>query len=209
MKRITYTVDCYEYSELSDKAKERVNQWYLDDDFRPQEFENMVNQDIKNVFGDVEAHCQFSLNSCQGDGLNIYGTLNASAFFDGGPKNAPALPWPTGYTEKEKRTLIHYSDVCQGIKIPENREYSYCMSDYINISDEWENWLFDIPYKNINSALILKFQNDVQKLVRAYCKEWESIGYKYFYEADPEEVQETCEANNWFFDINGHFLPGV
>ena len=75
---ITTTYEIYKFNELSDDAKERVKQWYLDGQ------ENMTFiftedciEDLHNLFGDNSLEVQYSLAGCQGDGFNIY----ISAFF--------------------------------------------------------------------------------------------------------------------------------
>lgn len=35
--------------------------------------------------------------------------------------------------------------------------------------------------------------------------QYEKYGYKYFYEADEEEITEVCEANGWEFLEDGTF----
>lgn len=207
MKRITYTVDCYEYPELSPEAKENVHRWFLDDPFRTDDFTDMVKSDVSALLEPVEFNVQYSLAYCQGDGLNVSGRFNVEGFRNGS-KNAPLLPWPE-YSEKEWRTLQHYNDICGPFTIPQNRHYCYCMYSSIDFADNWISELEDQCYSGINRPLIRDFESKIKVWHKAFCKEWEEIGYKYFYEADPEEVAEMCAANNWYFDIDGNFLPGV
>ena len=75
MKTIKRKYNTYDFSELNESAKERVRQWYLDDDMRSSDWENEIEQDLMIMFPNSDLHIQFSLNSCQGDGVNIYGEL--------------------------------------------------------------------------------------------------------------------------------------
>ena len=75
MKTIKRKYNTYDFSELNESAKERVRQWYLDDDMRSSDWENEIEQDLMIMFPNSDLHIQFSLNSCQGDGVNIYGNL--------------------------------------------------------------------------------------------------------------------------------------
>ena len=52
----------YNFSELSEDAKEKAKQWYLDDDFRPQEFENIYTEDLHYLFNNSDLKMQFSLS---------------------------------------------------------------------------------------------------------------------------------------------------
>ena len=81
MEIITREYKVYNFSELSEDAKEKVKQWYLDDDFRPYEFENIYTEDLKYLFNNSDLKLQFSLSYCQGDGLNIYGKLDLMDVF--------------------------------------------------------------------------------------------------------------------------------
>lgn len=203
-----YTLNAYEYGELSPEAKEKVHAWFLDDPYRNNDFSDMLKSDVEEVARPLHFNIQYSLGYCQGDGLNIYGKFDVAPFRDGS-KRAPNLPWPTGYTEKEWRTLQHYSDVCGGFELPYNQHYCYCMARYLNFAEDWEYSLEAANYKNINRALIQRFENSIRLWYSSYCSQWENIGYKYFYEADPEEVAETCAVNDWYFTADGDFLPGV
>ena len=75
MKTIKRKYNTYDFSELNESAKERARQWYLDDDMRSSDWENEIEQDLMTMFPNSDLHIQFSLNSCQGDGVNIYGEL--------------------------------------------------------------------------------------------------------------------------------------
>ena len=78
MEIVTKEYNVYDFSELSEDAKEKAKQWYLDDDFRPSEFTEIYEQDLQNIFPDSELKLQYSLRYCQGDGLNIYGNLDVN-----------------------------------------------------------------------------------------------------------------------------------
>ena len=81
MRTVTKTYNVYKYNELSEDAKEKVKQWYLDDDFSPQEFENSCMDALNRLFPNSDLKVQFSLSACQGDGFNIYGKLDLSDVF--------------------------------------------------------------------------------------------------------------------------------
>lgn len=112
MEVVTREYKIYNFSELSEDAKDKAKQWYLDDDFRPSEFTEIYEQDLRNIFPDSELKLQYSLNYCQGDGLNIYGELNVSnvlnlpkSHFCGDEFN-DLIEY---FTEKELRTISRYS----------------------------------------------------------------------------------------------------
>ena len=50
MEVVTREYKVYNFSELSEDAKEKAKQWYLDDDFRPLEFrETMLLKDTPEI----------------------------------------------------------------------------------------------------------------------------------------------------------------
>ena len=78
MREIIKKFNVYQYSELSDEAKAKVRSWYIDDPFRAEELTDMINEDLKNLFPNSELKVEWSLSSCQGDGVKClfskYGT---------------------------------------------------------------------------------------------------------------------------------------
>ena len=66
MKVITRKYKVYEYKELSDEAKEKAKQWFLDDDgLRFENFKDMYEWDLLNIFPTSFLHLQASFNFCQ------------------------------------------------------------------------------------------------------------------------------------------------
>lgn len=61
----------YSYAELSEESKGTAKQFYLDGQ-EPETFQDIYEEDLKNLFPRSDLKIEFSLNGCQGDGLNIY-----------------------------------------------------------------------------------------------------------------------------------------
>ena len=199
MKTITITKNLYTFDELDEKAKERVRQWYLDDPIRTDIFtEDITEAFLKEEFPESNLKVQYSLNYCQGDGLNIFGALNLYDFL---PK------WEAN--EKEKKTIEFYIDnSIQNYYFTENKKYNYSCKflDRKNIDvdiAEFCESLDDMQFKNIKTNLITKFFNDIIDYFEEFDRYFEKNGYKWFYEADDDEIIDCCEANEWFFTENG------
>lgn len=210
MDIITREYKVYNYSELSENAKEKAKRWYLDDDFRPQEFTEIYEQDLRNIFPDSDLKLQYSLNYCQGDGLNIYGKLNVNNIL-----NLPKSGFCGNefddmkdyFTEKEIKTIQRYTRECgENIKLPMNNHYNYCCVDRIDLAEEWENDLWYANYKNVNKTLLQKFEQYVIKMIERLCADYEKYGYDFFYNVDDDTMEETCEANEWKFLEDGSFF---
>ena len=211
MEIITREYKVYNFSELSEDAKEKVKQWYLDDDFRPCEFENIYTEDLRYLFNNSDLKLQFSLSYCQGDGLNIYGKLDLMDVFTAirDTKHSGDLfkQYKDLFSEHEQRTIEAYMEVCgREVELPYNRHYCYCIDDRVNFADDWIESLEYCRYKNIQIDTIRKMEKLVGRMFENLSATYEKYGYDYFYNADDEVVNETCEANGWRFLEDGTFF---
>ena len=196
----------YKYNELSDEAKKRVKEWYLED--RPAEFfTDDCEQDLYNLFGENDLKVQYSLASCQGDGFNIYGKIKAKNIFECLEKHNGGTQleeFEDMLTEKEKKTILHYAEECGDIELPMNHRYCYCIASHIDIKNEWYDtlsWYNDD--EDINTETLEKFERMVQNIFITLCSDYEKQGYEYFYEISDEDLEETCEVNDYEFLEDG------
>lgn len=211
MEIITREYKVYNFSELSEGSKEKVKQWYLDDDFRPCEFENIYTEDLRYLFNNSDLKLQFSLSYCQGDGLNIYGKLDLMDVFtairDTEHSGDLFEQYKDLFSEHEQRTIEAYMEVCgREVELPYNRHYCYCIDDRVDFADDWIESLEYCRYKNIQIDTIRKMEKLVGRMFENLSATYEKYGYDYFYNADDEVVNETCEANGWRFLEDGTFF---
>lgn len=207
MRTITKKFNVYQYSELSDEAKAKVRNWYIDDPVRSEELTFLINQDLENLFPNSELKVEWSISCCQGDGVNVYGDL---CFMDlvnmvqnhlcGDNYKA----FENFFSPKEIKTAKFYSEYCGDVKLPTNRMgYTYC---YVSQIDLEADFTYEMSYfRNINLDLLGKMETYVKMVISKYCLDWEEVGYKYFYEPDEEEIEETCEMNEWEFLEDGTY----
>ena len=211
MEIITREYKVYNFSELSEDAKEKVKQWYLDDDFRPCEFENIYTEDLRYLFNNSDLKLQFSLSYCQGDGLNIYGKLDLMDVFtairDTEHSGDLFEQYKDLFSEHEQRTIEAYMEVCgREVELPYNRHYCYCIDDRVDFADDWIESLEYCRYKNIQIDTIRKMEKLVGRMFENLSATYEKYGYDYFYNADDEVVNEECEASGWRFLEDGTFF---
>lgn len=206
MRIETVEYKVYQYNELSEEAKEKARQWYLDgqESFM---FTETVNEDLYNLFGKTNLKVQYSLGYCQGDGLNIYGDIAAENIFNCLEKHNGGTQleeFENILTEKEKKTILKYAEVCGEIELPMNNRYCYSLADRIDIAKSWV-WELETysEYKNINVEVLKKFEKLVRNIFEKLCDNYEEMGYKYFYEISDEDMMEICEANEYEFYENG------
>lgn len=208
MRTVTEVFKVYNYNELSETAKEKVKEWYLNDDFRTYDFSDMCNEDLNNLF-ESNLKVQYSLGYCQGDGLNIYGEVYAEDIFKCLEEHRAGTQleeFESVLTEKEKKTILCYSNECGGIKLEYNNRYCYSLADYIDIVEEWKFQLESYScFKNINTEVLQKFESLVRGIFEKLCTDYEKNGYEYFYEIDDDEILEVCDCNGWEFYENGEF----
>ena len=211
MEIITREYKVYNFSELSEEAKDKVKQWYLDDDFRSYDFENIYTEDLRYLFNNSDLKLQFSLSYCQGDGLNIYGKLDLMDVFtairDTEHSGYLFEQYKDLFSEHEQRTIEAYMEVCgREVELPYNRHYCYCIDDRVDFADDWIESLEYCRYKNIQIDTIIKMEKLVGRMFENLSATYEKYGYDYFYNADDEVVNETCEANGWRFLEDGTFF---
>lgn len=210
MFKFTKEIKVYAYSELSEEAKEKVKQWYLNDQIRCQELTDDYENDLSNIFPNSNLKVQWSLNSCQGDGVNIYGSVNIEDLFTL-PENAPSFNWINGYlTEKEIRTLRFYmKEYKEEVDLPVNRRYTYCMADDIDLAEDFQYELENEGIRDIQIDVLEKAERFVSQIFSQLCMKYEKRGYEYLYEISDEDMEVNCEANEWCFLEDGSFFdPG-
>ena len=206
MRKVEVTYEVYTFPELSDKAKEKVKQWYLDGQ-NPDVFSDDCDDELASLFPNSELKVEYSLSYCQGDGLNIYGELTPVDVLDGIENNSFKLE---GYFSKEEIEILRR--YCRGydfdvIVLPRNIRYGYCMADRIMFA---EDWIEEIKYWNGRcdiEKLIKRFEKFVKDLFKSLAKEYEERGYNYFYEIEESDLAEICEANEYEFLEDGTLFP--
>lgn len=211
MEIVTREYKVYNYNELSEEAKEKVKQWYLDDDFKPQEFENIYTEDLQYLFKNSDLKLQFSLSYCQGDGLNIYGKLDLMDvinLINCKTSNGCCLDnFKNALTKHEQKTIESYMEACgREIKLPYNAHYCYCVADRTDFADDWIEELECSRYKNIKVDTIRKLEKLVRNMFESLSNTYEKYGYSFFYEVDDETMEETCKANEWKFLEDGTYF---
>ena len=201
MKTFTTVTVGYSCNELSESAKEKVKQWYLNDETRNDIFHDDIMLYLHDNFKLSELKVMYSLGYCQGDGLNIYGKLNLYDFLD---------MWQA--SEKEKRTIKFYIDnSIYYYDFKENNIYCYSCKfiDRKYIDDTVEEFIEELQYNqisNIKKPLISHFFNDMIDYFESLDAEFEDNGYNFLYNCDDEEVEYFCAANDYYFTESGDVI---
>jgi len=203
MKKIIDEYFIYNYDELTEKAKEKARE-KLCDIFRDTDsFSEMVRENYNDIFENSDLELQYSLSSCQGDGLNIYGSFYLLDCINYVLEKAPDQ-----FTEKEKRFLTFLSNEFLTVKTKYNNFYCYYTDKTEDFQDEIENDLERQYFRNIPYKTIEKFSKCFNDLFRKYCMEWEKSGYDYFYEYTDQDAIDDSSANEILFYENGEIYRG-
>lgn len=207
MDKYVKEIKAYTFPELTGEAKEKAKEWYLNDETLSWELTNNYESDLSCIFPNSDLKVQWSLSYCQGDGVNIYGSVNMEDIFSL-PQNAPAYNWINGYlTEKEIRTLKFYmSEYKNEVKIPVNRRYCYCMTDRIDLAEDFQYELENMGIRDIRVSVLEKTERLLKRVFSQLCMEYEKQGYAQLYEISDEDMEEICESNGYYFLENGEFF---
>ena len=196
METITREYQVYTYDELSESAKEKVREWYIDDDMRPQIFAEDVDMWLSENFRESDLKVQFSLGYCQGDGLNIYGKVYHTDLLD-------KIDW-SDFTAKEKKFILWAVNRYQFYtEIPSNWRYCYCIADRADFADDLRTDLESDCMRGINESALEKWDSACIDYFETLCGDFEKSGYKYLYEPDEDEIIDMCAANEWKFTEEG------
>ena len=75
-KTVTREFTVYSFSELSEEAKERVRQDYLESNRWPEDFQEMMKSDLDTLFPNSDLKVSFDSSCSQDEHMNIYGDLS-------------------------------------------------------------------------------------------------------------------------------------
>ena len=190
----------YSYNELNDEAKEKVKQWYLNHDWRNEAFQENTEAKLLEQFQNSHLQVKYSLNYCQGDGLNIYGTLNLYDFLDKWDATEMVKEQVKYYFDNSKTEYVFtgHHRYCYSHKFIDKKEIVYIVDEIIEKLQQLE-----IVY---DKTIIQTFFNDRFNYFEELDKKFEQDGYKYLYECDEWEVADFCEANDYYFNKNGELI---
>lgn len=131
-----------------DAAKEEVRQWYIEGQ-EPEIFSEMYQERLDELFPKSILKVQYSLNYCQGDGLNIYGTVYLTEILEN-IKDA--------FSEKELKYLQWvFKEFDVGYTMDENRHYCYCICDRNEYTEDvWSDMEYNC-IRGIKEKVLEKF----------------------------------------------------
>ena len=189
MVTITKKINLYEYNELEKSAKEKAKEQYLN--MRSVFDEDIFTQDsieiIKDYFQFTNGlKVQYSLASCQGDGVNIYGKFDL--------QNVEGMKWLK--SEVGSFELTQNYRYCYSLKSQTEAEtVDEIISEFERASDkEIADWQVMEIRKMVETVF--------EKLKKAE-REIEKYGYDFFYEVSDEEMAEYADSCGVLYMVDG------
>lgn len=214
MRVVTIKKNLYSFGELSPKAQEKAKLVYLDTCRESYEFDDMLREDLNSLFPGADLNFQYSLSCCQGDGLNIYGTLPTKCMKNCVEQYADSNPLFSFYkedkvlTDEEWNFVQEYADQYGDIVLPQNKQYSYCIAYQADIIDD-----LTTVHKNPEALrILLKYDRLITVFFDQFCKQWEDAGYEYFSGSNltNEDWNELFNEMEWeFLDSGEPFFEQV
>lgn len=189
MVTITKKINLYEYNELSEKAKERAKENFLEAkcELGNDEFTEIAMEIVGNYFQFTDGlEVQYSLASCQGDGVNIYGKFDL--------QNVEGMKWL-------KLKVDNF-------ELAENRRYCYSLKSQTEtetvdeIISEFER-ASDREIKDWQVMEIRKMVETVFEKLKKAEREIEKYGYDFFYEVSDEEMAEYADSYEVLYMVDG------
>lgn len=207
MKTITKEIKLYRYNELSEEAREKANEEYLEINRYGDYFEELVKYDLKYAkdCGWIEnIKVIYDLGHSQGDYVNIIGSI----YFED-LNNELKKRFCKGLSNEELnffKQFEKYSEICF-------REFyvgSNCVEINIQLSatpEEMYDLGLDNDFKFEDQEKYYKISPKIEKNIEEWddeiCEEYKELGYRYFYEADEDEIKEYYEDTEQLFLENG------
>lgn len=203
-KTVTKEFTVYSFSELSEEAKERVRQDYLELNRWPEDFQEMMESDLDTLFPNSDLKVSFSVCYCQDDHMDIYGEFSLIDILN--------FLSSADFTEKEIRFLKWaVSEYPQTVKLRDGMQYSRpgvygTKYGIARDSDLTEDLEYDLEYDNIRDIrynTLGKMEKVMKKVFKKICMQWALNAEEYFYSVDDSEVEEWAEDNDYYFTENG------
>lgn len=180
MVTITKKINLYEYNELEENAKEKAKRDFLEVrcELDGDMFTEIAMGIVGNYFQFTDGlEIQYSLASCQGDGVNIYGKFDL--------QNVEGLEWLK--SEVDSFELKQNYKYCYSLKPQtETETVDEIISEFERASGrEIKDWQVMEIRKMVETVF--------EKLEKAE-REIEKYGYDFFYEVSDEEMAEYADS---------------
>lgn len=194
----TYTIQTYQYTELGDKAKKKALQVMQDAEAEHGDCSGFISDHFTERLDDLgypTDRIEFSLSSCQGDGVAFYGTLLLSDTFLS--RCLVDSDTPVEDLNVLKQLRVHGDLVIKVVRNQHGHHYSHSNTMYLDVNYTGDSEL---------QPLIEDLEDWILADIRSTSKALEAEGYAIIADARSDEtVIENAAANETEFTIDGRF----
>lgn len=181
----------YNYEELSEKAREKVRNFFGEHDADIQT--DMLKEDFTYILAEkysyfTDPKFQWSLGCCQGDGLSFSSNFDLNLYLK------------TKHPKMKESIFNVLTEILTVLPKGNTGHYCYAKKDQV----DYEIESLGKNTKRRLESLINNIINEIQEEYMQICNEFEKQGYnQYEYLYSDEYAKETCEANEYTFRENG------
>lgn len=212
MRKVVMEFNVYRYEELNEDAKEVAKQWYLDGQ-EPDIFTILLEDELNLFFPNSDLKVGYSFNYNIGDGVNISGNISLKdvLFFAEKEKlDKETYKYAHDFfTEEELSLLTEWFEEMELVGLPEVSRGVHDPSCPIAIiyflEDNKDFGKCVKPNLKFPIGLVKKFQRFFSDSLTTLTREFEKMGYEFFYEISDKDLKEICESNNYWFYESGKF----
>jgi len=192
MKTLVKTINAYSFSELDVIARETAKTAILEKERLPEYFSEDLTQALSANFGLDNLKTYYSLSYCQGDGLCLYGKITYDELFNNGKfKNIAFKGIHYKQFNSLNSELLEIDFVHKGRY---HHAYSVCIESHEYAPTDKQIEIIEKVVSNVKSWYI------------TFCRNWENIGYKYFYDISDEDTEFISNEYGYLFTDKGALI---
>jgi|SRR5579872_125824 len=196
----TVEITTYSFDELDDAAKEKAREWFREGMYECDQLSELLEQDL-GYYGFDGFKCYFSLNYCQGDGVDFEGVVDIGEIMKAGDEgNISTLKDASEYQElcdAIRKAEAHEFEISAEIKHEGHYHHYNSMRVEVELHGE-------VRFTNEHLALQDELQRTLSQYASWVSKQLEKLGYEDIeYQNSDEVVDENIRINEYAFTKSG------
>lgn len=190
MKTVTETFDIYTFDELTEKAKRKAIDYYLEFLTDCDEFTDSCLYFLHDLFPNSKLEVEYDLGYCQGDFFNFYGNLDLGDLY----KHISS--------KLSSKQIKFYQHVLKDWAVDCSIPSGHYTATNISILDEAVSDMEYYGYSNIPYSDIETINTIARDYLSEVCESLKNEGYSYFY-PDIDYIQSYYNDAEYYFTAGG------
>lgn len=191
MKTVTETFNIYTFDELTEKAKSKALDYYLEYLTDDEAFTDDCLNLLHDLFPNSKLKVEYNLSYCQGDFFNFYGSLDLGDLY-----TLISSKLSSKQIRFYKHILKEWACSCE---IP--CWHHYTVADISILDDSVSNMEYN-GYSNIPYSDIETINTIARDYLSEVCESLKNEGYDYFY-PDSDYIRSYYNDNECYFTADG------